>query len=81
MAESEARDWVIFWVEDLHRLVGSWRFWKEEQERIDLGTCCFTRFEKQIESAVKQCFSAAGPRIVYSTNELLSPIHSYCLLY
>ena len=31
-----------------------------------------TRFEKQVKSAVKQCFSAVEPRVVYSTNELLS---------
>ena len=30
-----------------------------------------TRFENQIKSAVKQCFSALEPRVVYSTNELL----------
>ena len=30
------------------------------------------RFEKQVKSAVKQCFSALEPRVVYSTNELLS---------
>ena len=39
MAESEARDWVLVWVEDLRRRAGSKRFWEEEQERIDLGTC------------------------------------------
>ena len=39
MAKSEARDWVLVWVEDLHRRAESNRFW-EEQERIDLGTCC-----------------------------------------
>ena len=39
MAESEARDWVLIWVEDLHRRAGSKRFWEKEQERIDLGTC------------------------------------------
>ena len=38
MAESEARDWVLIWVEDLHRRAASKRFWEEEQERIDLGT-------------------------------------------
>ena len=32
-----------------------------------------TRFEKQVKSAVKQCFSAVEPRVVYSTNELLPP--------
>ena len=31
-----------------------------------------TRFEKQVKSAVKQCFSVAKPRFVCSTNELLS---------
>ena len=31
----------------------------------------FTRFEKQVKSAVKQCFSAVEPRVVYSTKELL----------
>ena len=40
MAESEARNWVLVWVENLHRRAGSKRFWEEEQERIDLGTCC-----------------------------------------
>ena len=39
MAESEVRDWVLVWVEDLHRRASK-RFWEEEQERIDLGTCC-----------------------------------------
>ena len=33
---------------------------------------CSTWFEKQVKSAVKQCFSAVEPRVVYSTNELLS---------
>ena len=32
----------------------------------------FTQFEKQVRSAMKQCFSAVEPRVVYSTNELLS---------
>ena len=40
MAESDARDWVLVWVEDLHRRAGSKRFWEEKQERIDLGTSC-----------------------------------------
>ena len=31
-----------------------------------------TRFEKQVKFAVKQCFSAVKPRVVYFTNELLS---------
>ena len=31
-----------------------------------------TRFEKQVKSAVKQCFSAVEPRVAYSINELLS---------
>ena len=35
MAESEARDWVLFWVEDLHQRAGSKQFWEEEQERRD----------------------------------------------
>ena len=30
------------------------------------------RFEKQVQSAVKQCFSAVEPRVVYSSNELPS---------
>ena len=30
-----------------------------------------TPYEKQVNSAVKQCFSAVEPRIVYSTSELL----------
>ena len=37
-SDSEAGDWVLVWVEDLHRRAGSNRFWEEEQERIDLGT-------------------------------------------
>ena len=44
MAESEARDWVLVWVEGLHRRAGSKRFWEKEQERIDLGTCSLIRF-------------------------------------
>ena len=40
MAESEAGDLVLDWVEDLHRQAKSKRFWEEERERIDLGTCC-----------------------------------------
>ena len=32
----------------------------------------FTQFEKQVKSAVKQCFSAVKPRVAYFTNELLS---------
>ena len=32
----------------------------------------YTRFEKQVKSVVKQCFSAVKTRVVYSTNELLS---------
>ena len=31
-----------------------------------------TRFEMQVKSAVKQCFSAVEPHVVYATNELLS---------
>ena len=31
-----------------------------------------TRFEKQVKSAVKQCFTAVEPRVVHSTNELFS---------
>ena len=44
MAESEARDWVLVWMEDLHRRAGSKRFLEEEQERIDLETCCLILF-------------------------------------
>ena len=40
MSESETRDWVLVWAEDLHRRAGSKRFWEEEQERIDLRTFC-----------------------------------------
>ena len=39
MAESEARYWVLVWVEYLRQRAGSKRFWEEEQERIDLRTC------------------------------------------
>ena len=31
-----------------------------------------TRFEQHVKSAVKQCFSAVEPRVVCSTNELVS---------
>ena len=34
-----------------------------------------TRFEKQVKSAVKQCFTAVEPRVVYSTNDLFSAIN------
>ena len=44
MAESEARDWVLVWVEDLDRRAGTKRFWEEEQERIDLETSCLIMF-------------------------------------
>ena len=37
------------------------------------------RFEKQVKSAVKQCFSAVEPRVVYSTNELLPATNKYVL--
>ena len=40
MAESEARDRVLVWVEDLHRRAGSKCFWEEEQKRTDLETYC-----------------------------------------
>ena len=39
MAESEARYWVLVWVEDLRQRAESKRFWEEEQEQIDLRTC------------------------------------------
>ena len=42
MIESEAEDWVLVWIEDLHRQAGSKRFWEEEQ--IDFGTCCLILF-------------------------------------
>ena len=34
-------------------------------------SCVSNQFEKQVKSAVKQCFSAVEPRVVYSTSELL----------
>ena len=40
--------------------------------RLPLLGSVSTRFEKQVKSAVKQCFSAEEPHVVYSTNELLS---------
>ena len=40
MFESEAKDWVLVWVEDLHRRAESKRFWEEEKQRIDLEMCC-----------------------------------------
>ena len=44
MTEAEARDWGLVWVEDLHQWAGSKRFWEEEQQRIDLGTCRLIHF-------------------------------------
>ena len=38
MTKSKAKDWLLVWVEDLHRRVESKRFWKEEQERIESKT-------------------------------------------
>ena len=38
MAESETRDWILGWVEDLHKRAESMRFWEEEQKRIVLET-------------------------------------------
>ena len=32
MAESEARNWLLVWMEDLLRRAGSKRFWEEEQD-------------------------------------------------
>ena len=72
MAESEARDWVLVWVEDLHRRAGSKRFWEEEQERIDLGTCCLIlscslwstfqrlqdRIKQHVPKSVRSCSSS-----------------------
>ena len=31
-----------------------------------------TRFENQVKSAIQPCFSAVKPRVVYSTNDLIS---------
>ena len=39
-----------------------------------------TRFEKQVKSAIKQCFSAVEPRVVYSTNKLLCATNKDVLL-
>ena len=44
MAETEARDWVLVWVEDLDRRAGTKSFWEEEQEWIDLETSCLIMF-------------------------------------
>ena len=38
------------------------------------------RFEKQVKSAAKQRFTAVEPRVVYSTNELLSATNNDVLL-
>ena len=40
--------------------------------RLQWLDSAFTRFEKQVKSSVKLCFSAREPRVVYATNELLS---------
>ena len=39
-----------------------------------------TWFEKQVTSAVKQCFTAVEPRVIYSTTELLSAPNKDVLL-
>ena len=54
MAESEVKDWVLVWVEDLHRRAGSKRFWEEEQERIDLANP--NRFGEPI--SIRSCSSS-----------------------
>ena len=41
MVELKAKNWVLVWVEDLHRRAESKRFWEEEKERIDLEMCLF----------------------------------------
>ena len=41
MAESEAREWVLVWVDDLHRRAGSKRFWEEEQRTDRFGDMLF----------------------------------------
>ena len=63
MAKSEARDWVLVWVEDLHRRAGSKRFWGEEQERIDLGTCCLILFYSLWEARRTYRLSHSGMRV------------------
>ena len=40
---------------------------------------CFYPADKQVESAVKQCFAAEKTRFVYSTKELLSAINKDAL--
>ena len=40
--------------------------------RLPWLSCVSTPFEQQVKSAVTQCFSAVEPRVVYSTNKLLS---------
>ena len=44
MVELKAKNWVLVWVEDLHRRAESKRFWEEEKERIDLEMCCLILF-------------------------------------
>ena len=40
---------------------------------VSHGSVLFsTRFEKQVKSAVKQCFSAVELHVIYFSNELLS---------
>ena len=56
--------------------------WSKNKSKVGPGNCTVylrlpwlgstsTWFKKQVKSAVKQCFSAVEPRVVYSTNELL----------
>ena len=41
MAETEARDWELVWVEDLHRRAGSKRFWEKRASTDRFGDMLF----------------------------------------
>ena len=55
------------------------------KQRVAQEQFSFYRFEKQVKSAVKQCFSTVETRVVFSTNELLFAINKdvdlNCLFY
>ena len=54
MAESEARDCVLVWVEDLHRRAGSKHFWNKRAR--------MNRFEEVLFNSVLPALGGTGPR-------------------
>ena len=60
MAEWEAGDWILVWVEDLHRWAGRKCFWEEEQELMELGACCLILSCNQKYGLHADCHSGMG---------------------